>query len=455
MVATMISFGGRLIVPGDAEYDDARHVWNLAIDCHPVVIARCSDTSDVVSALAMARTTGMPIAVRGGGHSYPGHSTCDGGMVIDLRDLTDLSIDPRRRTATAAPGLTWGALTEAASVHGLAPVGGHVSSVGIAGSTLGGGNGWLSRMHGLACDNLLEAEVVTAAGDIVTASAEQNPDLWWGLRGGGGNFGIVVRFTLRLHPVAPMLAGMLIYPGEQAVSVLGAVGELGAAASDETSVLACLFTAPPAPFIPPELVGQLVTMLVGCYVGPVQDGERALAPLRKFGSPAVDTFAPTPFAALQHVFDAVAAAPMPYYMRSHLLGRLDDAAAAALVENAAAVTSPLSSVLLVPMGGAIARVPSNATAVGHRDAAYCLEIGAAWLPPGEDSQPHRDWADRIWQAMKPWSAGNEVNHQIDDSPAGVLAAYGQQNFARLAEVKRRWDPDNAFRLNHNIPPAGA
>jgi FAD/FMN-containing dehydrogenase len=449
----MISFGGRLIVPGDPEYDEARRGWNLAIDRHPVVIARCADSGDVVSALEMGRTTGMPIAVRGGGHSYAGHSSCDGGLVIDLRDLTELSIDPRRQTVTAGPGVTWGAVSEAAGEHGLAPAGGHVSVVGIAGSTLGGGNGWLSRMYGLACDNLIEAEVVTAAGDIVTASAEQNPDLWWGLRGGGGNFGIVIRFTLRLHPVQPMLGGMLVYPGERAAAVFAAVGELGAAAGDETSLLPALATAPPLPFIPPDLVGKPVVLVAGCHVGPAGEGERALAPLREL-DPAVDLLAPMPFVAIQHLFDPMIAAPMPYCMRSHLLSGLDASVADALVEAALPVTSPLSAVLLVPMGGAIARVPGGATAVGHREAAYCLEVGAAWLPDEEDPRPHQDWADRVWQAMRPWSAGNEINHQIDDSPSGVLAAYGQENLTKLAEVKRRWDPGNLFRLNHNIPPSG-
>ncbi|HEY2577370.1 MAG TPA: FAD-binding oxidoreductase [Streptosporangiaceae bacterium] len=450
----MISFGGRLIVPGDPEYDAARRGWNLAIDRHPVTIARCADAGDVVSALDMGRTTGMPIAVRGGGHSYTGHSSCDGGLVIDLRDLTELSIDPQRQTVTGGPGLTWGAVSDAAGAHGLAPAGGHVSGVGIAGSTLGGGNGWLSRLYGLACDNLIEAEVVTAAGDIVTASAEENPDLWWGLRGGGGNFGIVVRFTLRLHPVEPMLAGMLIYSGERAAALLAAVGELGAAAADATSVLPAIATAPPLPFIPPDLAGRPVVLVACCHAGPVKEGERAFAPLRDL-DPVADLLAPMPFAAIQRLFDPIVAAPMPYCMRSHLLSGLDAAAASALAAAALPATSPLSAVLLVPMGGAIARVPAGATAVGHRDAAYCLEVGAAWPSDDEDPQPHRDWADHVWEAMRPWSAGNDINHQIDDSPAGVLAAYGRDNLARLGTVKRRWDPANVFRLNHNIPPASA
>jgi FAD/FMN-containing dehydrogenase len=444
--------GPRLIVPGDPDYDGARRIWNLTYDRRPMVIARCADADDVVAALAMGTAAGMRIAVRGGGHSYAGHSVCDGGMVIDLRDLTGLRVDPERGTVTVGPGLTWGAVTEAVGQHGLVPVGGHVSTVGVAGSTLGGGNGWLSRRYGLACDNMVEAEVVTAAGEIVTVGPDAHPDLWWGLRGGGGNFGIAVSFTLRLHPAEPMLAGMLLYPGDRAAEVLRFVGEFGAAAADETSVLAAIATAPPAPFVPPELVGRVAVLVAACHAGPVPDAERALAPLREFGPPAADLLAPMPYSVVQHMFDPMVAEPMPYYMRSHLTGPLDAGLADVLAEHGAEVTSPMSAVLMVPMGGTIPRAPAGDSAVAHRDASYVLEIGAGWPSPDDDPRPHREWADRLWQATQPWSVGNEVNHQIDDSPQGVLAAYGEEIHARLATLKSRWDPGNVFSLNLNIPP---
>jgi FAD/FMN-containing dehydrogenase len=421
-----------------------------------MVIARCENADDVVSALGMATAAGMRVAVRGGGHSYAGYSACDGGMVIDLRGLTGLSVDTDRGTVTAGGGLTCGAVVEAASPHGLVPVGGHVSTVGVAGSALGGGIGWLSRRYGLACDNLVEADVVTAAGEIVTVSADSDPDLWWGLRGGGGNFGIVVSLTLRLHPAEPIFAGMLLYPGERAAEVLRLAGEFGAAAGEETSVRAVLATvpaAPDAPFVPSALAGRPVVIVAASHIGPVPEGERALAPLREFGPPAAGLLAPMPYAELQRLFDPMMAEPRPFYLRSHLTGPLEAGLADALAGHAAGAPAPLSAVLVAPLGGAIARVPAGDSAVAHRDAAYCLQICSAWESADDDPRPHREWADRLWQLTRPWSVGNDVNHQVDDSPEGVLACYGEENLARLAELKARWDPGNVFSLNLNVPPA--
>jgi FAD/FMN-containing dehydrogenase len=414
-------------------------VWNQAIDRRPAVIARCADTADVVAALRLARRQGLTVAVRGGGHSLPGHSTCDDGMVIDLRRLDELHVDPQRRTITAGPGLRWAEVADAAAVHGLAAAGGHVSNVGVAGLTLGGGNG------------LLAAEVVTAAGELVTASAEENPDLLWGLRGGGGNFGIVVRFTLRAHEVPPLFAGMVMHPAERAADVLRFLGEFNAVAPDEVSAAAAILTAPPEPFVPEQLRGRPAVMLAAAYVGPVEDGRRALTPLREFGPPAVEQFGPMPFVQLQHFFDA-SGVSTPFHMRSHLLGGLDGDAVDTLVEHAVPPTSPLSAVIILPMGGAIARVAPDATAFRHRDAGYCLELGAAWAGADADPRPHRRWSNDLWEAMRPWSVGAEVNHLLDEGRARVREAYGD-NYPRLRELKRTWDPDNVFRLNQNIPPA--
>lgn len=444
-------FGGELIRPGDAGYDSARRVWNQVVDRHPAAIARCADVADVVAALRLARDNGLTVAVRGGGHSFPGYSTCDDGLVVDLGPMRELVVDPEARTLTAGPGVTWADVADATGPHGLAAVGGHVSAVGLAGLTLGGGNGWLSRKYGLSCDNLVAADVVTASGEVVRASADKNPDLYWGLRGGGGNFGIVVRFVHRLHPVVTAYAGMAIHPADRAGEVLRALRDLNAAADDDTSIAGAILTGPPEPFVPEHLQGQPVVMLAACHLGPVEDGERALAPLRAFGPPAVELFGPTPWVALQHFFDA-SGTSTAFHMRSHLVRDLDDGLVDALVKHALPPTSPLSAVIILPMGGAVAAVAPDATAFRHRDAGYCLEFGAAWLPPEADPATHQAWSDDLFDATAPWSLGAEVNHLAAEGPDRVRAAYGD-NFPRLQSLKRTWDPDNLFHLNQNIPPA--
>jgi FAD/FMN-containing dehydrogenase len=444
-------FAGELVLPDDAGYDTTRRVWNQAVDRRPAAIARCADARDVAAALRLARRTGLTVAVRGGGHSFPGHSTCDGGLVIDLRPMRELVVDAAARTVTAGPGLTWADLAAATTEHGLAAVGGHVSAVGIAGLTLGGGNGWLARGYGLACDNLLAADVVTASGELVRASAEENPDLYWGLRGGGGNFGIVVRFVLRLHPVGPVFAGMALHPAENAAQVLRSYRDLNVAAPAELSIAAAILTAPPEPFVPQELQGRPAVMLAACHTGTVEEGERALEPLRVLGPPAVEMFQPTPFLALQHFFDA-SGVSTAFHMRSHLVSGLPDDAIDTLVARGLPPTSPLSAVIILPMGGAIADVAHDATAFHHRDARFCLEFGAAWLPPEADAPTHRAWSDDLWQATRPWSVGTDVNHLHDEGLDGVRASYGP-NLDRLRALKRIWDPDNLFHLNQNVPPA--
>ncbi|MEV0234010.1 FAD-binding oxidoreductase [Nonomuraea sp. NPDC050786] len=446
-------FDGEVIRPEDAGYESARHVWNQLIDRKPAAIARCRTRKDAVSALAVARDTGLELAVRGGGHSFPGFSTTEGGLVLDLGPMKQIVVDVERRTADVGPGVRWGELTAAAARHGLAPVGGHVADVGVAGLTLGGGNGWFARVFGLACDNLVAADVLTASGEIVRASADENQDLYWGLRGGGGNLGIVLQFTLRLHPVDRLLGGLVLHRLEEAADVLRFLAGYGRSAPDEVNVAAAILGGPPAPFVPQELHGKPVLALAMCHVGPVADGERELAPVRGFGRPFADLVEPTTFETLQHIFDPQGR-PTPYHMRSHLGGAITEELIAAMIERGGELSSPGNGVLLLPMGGAAARVAADATAFRHREASYCMEIGAAWSADDENPQRHIEWADRLWAETRSWAIGVEVNHLADEGPEGVRRAYGD-NFQRLAHIKRTWDPDNLFRLNQNVPPAAA
>jgi FAD/FMN-containing dehydrogenase len=444
-----VEFGGRLIFPGDPEYDLARRVWNQVIDRKPAVIARCDSPGHVAQALRLAAERGLEVAVRGGAHSFPGHSTSDGGLVIDLSGMKELHVDVQHGRLTAGPGLRWGEIADATAPHGLAAVGGHVAAVGVSGLTLGGGNGWLARRHGLACDNLISADVVTADGRIVHASAEHNPDLYWALRGGGGNFGVVVRFTLKLHPLAEAYGGMALHGPDRAADALRFLRELYASghAGDELSVAAAVVTAPPEPYVPVELQGGQAVLLAAAYFGPVDEGERVLAPLREFGPPAAEQFGVMPWLALQHFFDANGISTR-FHMRAHLVDELHDGVIdAALTPDA----SPLSAVIILPMGGAAGRVAPDATPYFHRRARYCVEVAAAWLSADEDAE-RAAWSEGVWEAMRPWSLGPDLNHLADEGPDRVREAYGD-NYSRLAALKRTWDPDNVFRLNQNIPPA--
>ncbi|WP_084965997.1 FAD-binding oxidoreductase [Thermoactinospora rubra] len=443
---------GELVLPGDPGYDRARRVWNGAVDRYPAAIVRCRRTADVVAALRFARERGFLVAVRGGGHSIPGYSTCDDGIVLDLGPMKGVTVDPVRRVAVAEAGLTWGELDAATQRHGLAVTGGEVSDTGIAGLTLGGGIGWLKRVHGLTCDNLLAAELVTADGQVLHAGAEEHPELFWGLRGGGGNFGVVTRFTYRLHPVGPLFAGAVMHPGDRAPQALRFVRDLAAAAPDELSLMAALVTAPPEPFVPPEMRGRPMVLLAGCHVGPVEDGERALAPLRRFGPPPVDLFGVMPYVELQRLADPMNVPGRPIYVKSEMLGPLDDAALEVAAARAAEPSSPYNQLLLHHMGGAVRRVPADATAFGHRDAEYLLTVAGAWEDPAGDPQPHVRWARDSWQALRPWSRGTYVNHLGEEGEDRVRQAYPAGTYDRLVALKRTYDPENVFRLNQNIRP---
>ncbi|WP_219416049.1 FAD-binding oxidoreductase [Pseudonocardia nigra] len=449
-------FAGTMLRPGDDGYEQARRVWNGAIDRRPAFVARCRSTTDVAAMVRFGVRHGLPIAVRGGGHSIPGLSVCEGGLVIDLSPMKAIAVDPVRRRADVGPGVLWAEFDRAAQEHGLAVPGGEISDTGVAGLTLGGGVGWLSRAYGLACDSLVAAEVVTADGSVLHVDEQDDPELLWGLRGGGGNFGVVTRFTFRLYPVpVPMYGGMLLHPIERGGEALRAFLDLGADAPDELGLNAAIITAPPAPFVPPELQGRPVVALAAGYVGPPAEGEAAVRPLRQFAPPAVDLLGPMPYTALQSIVDEAAPPGLPAYVRSEWLGPLDDAAIDTLLDRAAGMTSPLSQVLVRIMGGAVGRVAPDATAFRYREAAAMLTLAAVWTDPADQGEEHRAWTRRSWEALRPWSAGGGyVNHLCGEGPGRVREAYGERTWARLVALKRRLDPGNVFHLNQNVPPEG-
>jgi FAD/FMN-containing dehydrogenase len=435
---------GGLLCPGDDGYDAARAVWNGMIDRSPAVIARCAGVADVQAALGFARGHGLPVAVRGGGHNAAGLAVCDGGLVVDLTLMRGVRVDAARRSVRVQGGATWGDLDRETQVYGLATTGGAISSTGVAGLTLGGGLGWLMRSYGLVCDNLLSADLVTADGRSLTASATENADLFWGLRGGGGNFGVVTSFEFRLHAVGPVLAGMLIYPLAQAREVLRVYREFTAAAPDELTVFAVLMTTPD---------GMPVLALILCYNGPLEAGEAAIRPLRQTAPPMVDQVGPMPYVVLQSMLDEGFPHGLQVYWRSHFLTGLGDDAIDALLERFAAVGSPLTAVLIEQLGGAVARVGAHDTAFGHRAAPYNLAIVARWADPTQ-ADAHIAWTRDLWEALRPSAAGVYVNYLgAGEGAERVRAAYDPGTYARLAELKRRYDPENVFRFNQNITPS--
>ena len=445
-------FRGQLIWPGDEEYDAARRVWNGAIDRYPALIARADGTSDVVTAVRFARDRGLPVSIRGGGHSAAGFAVADGALMIDLSAMKAIRVDPAARTAAAGPGLLWSELDAATQASGLATTGGVVGTTGIAGLTLGGGIGYLDRLAGLTCDNLLEAEIVTADGRVLRADGDAHPDLFWALRGGGGNFGVVTSFTYRLHPVTGAFGGLLGYTLDRAVDVLQAYREVGAGAPDRLALYAGLVTAPPAPFVPAQLRGQRVVGLIPVYFGDADEAGRALAPLRALGSPVVDLTRPMSYQEVQRLTEGLNPPAMHHYYTAEWLHHLDDRTIEALVEAAAGAPSPHSVIILKRMGGAAGRVPADATPFWYRDSAHNLDIHAQWAP-GSPPGPHIAWARAARQAAQRASAGGGyVNFIAAEDPGRIRAAYGG-NYARLAQVKAAYDPENVFRVNNNIPPA--
>jgi hypothetical protein len=445
-------FAGTLIGPDDDGYDDARRVYNAMIDRRPALIARCESVSDVAAALAHARAHEMEVAVRAGAHAAPGFATTDGGLVIDLSPLKAIHVDPARRIAWVQPGVLWGELDAATQEHGLAVTGGRVSSTGVAGFTLGSGSGWLERKMGLAADNLRAARVLTADGRVVTASATENPDLFWAIRGGGGNFGIVVEFEFSLRPVGPIvLGGMLLWPRDRAAEVMRAYRDLMAEAPDALCGGLALMSAPPMPMVPYELQGRPAVGVLVLYDGELERGAEHLAPLRAL-DPVVDAVAPMPYCALQSMMDGGHPEELRDYFRAAFLDELSDAAIDTILAGVEGAPSALSTVILQPLGGAFGRVGEMDTALGHRDAQWAIQVLGQWLEPERDAG-NRNWVRALTDALAPWSRpAGFPNFVAEGGDAAVMVAYGAERHARLVEAKDRWDPTNVFRLNHNIRP---
>ena len=448
------SIRGPVIDPDDEGYDAARAIWNGAIDRRPACVARCTGVADVVAAVRFARECDLLVAVRSGGHGVGGHALCDGGLVIDLSPMKGIRVDPAARTATAEAGVLWGELDRETQLHGLATVGGIVTHTGIAGLTLGGGIGWLMRKHGATVDNLLAADVVTAQGEIVTASEEENPDLFWAIRGGGGNFGIVTSFVYRLHPVGPIvLAGPIFHPFEHAREVLRVYRDFIAAAPDELTTIFELSVAPPLPFLPEDVHGKPIVMIGACYAGSPDEGAEVLRPLKQFGRPIVDLIEPKPYTALQSMFDPLVPHGWHRYWKSVELPPLTDQAIDTLVEQASAPTSPKSYTIVFQLGGALARVGEDHTAFSQRDTAHNVNINAVWTEEDPDAERHIAWARDFFDAMQPHAGGRVyVNFLGEEGGNRVRQAYGARNYKRLVELKRAYDPTNFFRLNQNIEP---
>jgi FAD/FMN-containing dehydrogenase len=448
-------FEGELITPADANYEAARRVWNGMIDRRPALIARCAGEDDVVAAVRAAREHELSVAVRGGGHNVAGNAVCDGGMVIDLSAQKEIVVDAAARTARVQPGVLLGELDRATQSAGLATPTGNVSMTGVAGLTLGGGLGWIARKHGPACDNLLAARVVTAEGDRVKASTTENADLLWGLRGGGGNFGVVTSFEYQLHPVGPqVIAGGMLHSFADAPELFRFFAEFVAGAPDELSVVASTFRAPAGLPVPPEMQGELVTMLAVCYIGDLATGERALRPLRAFGRPLADLIVPMPYTALQSGSDASYPDGQHNYWKSHFVDEIDDEVVAKITHHAKHMTSPLSSFYFQHLGGAIGRAGVESAAFGHRDATFDFTILTVWQDPAELEQ-HMTWAREFHAAMAPHATGVYVNNLGSEGADRVRAAYASPTYERLVALKDVYDPDNVFRLNQNIPPSKA
>jgi FAD/FMN-containing dehydrogenase len=449
-------FLGRVLEPDDDDYEDARKIWNGDIQRRPAMIASCTGPADVLAVVRFARERALPVAVRGGGHAVAGHALCEGGLIIDLSPMTGVRVDPLAATARAQGGSLWRHVDHEAQAFGLAVTGGIVTHTGIGGLTLGGGIGHLMRRMGLTIDNLVTCDVVTADGEFVVASQEEHPDLFWGLRGGGGNFGVVTSFEYRLHPLGPtVLAGLLAWPMEQAVEVLRFYRDFVADAPDEVGIMANLRLAPPVAAIPEELHGKPIVALIVCYAGPVEKGREVLRPLRAFKPPALDTVGPKPYVAHQAMFDAAYPHGRHYYWKAWKLPPLTDAAIDVLAEHASALSSPLSAIPIFTLGGAVGRVDDDATAFTGRGAAHDINVVASWLPDDPEPDRHKAWARTTWEALRPFSQGVYVNFLSDEAQSHVKVAYGDRKYTRLAELKSKYDPANFFRFNQNITPSSS
>jgi FAD binding domain-containing protein/berberine-like enzyme len=446
------SLRGSLQQPGDAGYDAARRVWNGAIDRKPALIARCAGPADVLGAVNFARTNQLLVSVRGGGHNVTGNAVCDGGLMIDLSPMKGIRVDRQRRTVTAQAGVTWGDLDHETQAFGLATTGGQISTTGIAGLTLGGGLGWLMRKCGLVVDNLLSADVVTADGRFLTASPTENADLFWGLRGGGGNLGLVTSFEYRLHPIGPIVTGgVILHPAERAADALRFYREHMAKAGDDEMVVFAFQSAPPAPFVPTSVHGAPAVGFALCHVGSLDEGKRAADRLRAFGRPLVEQIGPMPYTAVQKMMDEAMPFGRHVYLRSDHLTGLGDDVIETCVRHTTPMTTPLSIAVIIPLGGAVARVGEHDTAFSHRTTPFDIDIFGIWTDPGE-SDRHLAWGRGFGAALQPFSRGVYINEMGSEGDERIRAAYHPANYARLVTLKNQYDPTNFWRMNQNITP---
>lgn len=447
-------FGGELVHPGDAAYDDLRSVFNGMIDRSPALIARCSNADDVAAVVNLARDQDLPLSVYGGGHGVTGHAVVDAGICLDLRAMNRVDVDPEQRIARVEGGARWGGIDAATQEHGLAVTGGRMSDTGIGGLALGSGSGWLERKFGFTCDNLIKAEVVTADGLQVIASENDNPDLFWGLRGGGGNFGVVTAFHLRLYPVGPLLyAGQLMYPAAMAGDVVRFYRDFIKTAPDEVGGGIAFITAPPEEFVPEPVRGQPVLGVVVVYAGDAAEGEKVFRPLVEFGPPGLAMVQPMPYTAVQQLIDAPNPKGLQNYWNADFYGELPDEAIDVLVERATKPVSPLTQIIVLPGGGAVARVSEEATAFVQRNAKWNIHYLSLWEDPA-DTERNIAYTREFSGAMKPWATGRAYLNMLGDEGLDrVKAAYGPEKYAKLQQLKATWDPTNLFRHNQNIPPA--
>ena len=442
---------GEVITPADEGYEDARKVYNEMIDRRPAAVVRCTQTSDVAAAVAFARESELALAVRGGGHSVPGFGTVDDGIVVDLNWMRSVDVDPDERTARAGGGATWGILNDATHAHGLATTGGVVSTTGVGGLTLGGGIGYLARGVGLSCDNLLSAEVVTSDGRHLVASERENEDLFWALRGGGGNFGIVTSFEFRLHPVAEIYGGPMFFEVEDARAVLRAFREFIADAPEEFGGFPAWQIAPPLPFIPEKRHGDVFLAFIACWAGPVEEAERILKPLRDAAPVVAEHLGPMPYPALNSAFDGLYPMGLQHYWKANFVTELTDEAINAHFEHGPKVPVVNSTAHIYPINGACHRVAPDETAFAYRDATFATVIVGIW-PDAADNEANIKWVRDYYEATAPLSEeGGYINFMAEDDQERIKANY-KGNYERLVDIKRKYDPDNVFHHNQNIRP---
>ena len=443
---------GATITPDDLEYDEARQVYNAMIDRRPTVVVRPLGADDVVAAVEFARASDLPVAIRGGGHSVPGFGTADDAVVIDLSEMQEVDVDPRGRTARAEGGATLGVLNDATHEHGLATTGGIISTTGIGGLTLGGGIGYLARGFGLSCDNLVSAEVVTADARQVTASENENEDLFWALRGGGGNFGVVTAFEYQLHPVEQVYGGPIVYELDDAATVLELYRDYIKDAPRELGGFPAWQIAPPLPFIPEDRHGEPFLIFVACWAGPINQGEAALAPFREVAPIVAEMVGPMPYPAINSAFDALVPAGLQHYWKANFVNELTDEAIAAHLEHGPKVPAVNSTVHIYPINGAVQDVAPDATAFAYRDANFATVIAGMW-PDAADNDANIAWVRGFYEATAPYSEeGGYINFMAGDDQEKIRANY-KGNYDRLVEIKRKYDPGNLFRINQNIAPA--